>query len=93
MLQLGHALAVRSERDSLWSLGPLSNLPLLLAVGGTVALQLVVVYWGPVQDLFSTEALDLFELGVVLVASTVVFWVVEVEKAWRRRRAGDSAGA
>jgi Ca2+-transporting ATPase len=86
LLQLGHALAVRSERDSLRSLGLMSNRPLLLAVLGTIGLQLGVVYWGPVQELLSTEALDMFELAVVLVASTGVLWAVELEKAWRRRR-------
>ncbi len=85
LLQLGHALAVRSERDSLWRLGFLSNKPLLWAVLGTFALQLLVVYWPPAQSLLDTEALDAMELGVVLLASTGVFWAVEIEKAIRRR--------
>ncbi len=85
LLQLGHAMAVRSERDSLWRLGLLSNKPLLWAVLGTFALQLLVVYWPPAQNLLDTEALDAMELGVVLLASTGVFWAVEIEKAVRRR--------
>jgi Ca2+-transporting ATPase len=85
LLQLGHAMAVRSERDSLWRLGLLSNKPLLWAVLGTFALQLLVVYWPPAQNLLDTEALDVTELGVVLIASTGVFWAVEIEKAVRRR--------
>ena len=34
LLQLGHALAVRSELDSLWKLGISTNRSLLLAVVG-----------------------------------------------------------
>ena len=89
LLQLGHALAVRSERDSLWRLGLLSNKPLLWAVLGTFALQLLVVYWPPAQNLLDTESLDTTELVVVLIASTGVFWAVEIEKAVRRRTEPD----
>lgn len=88
LLQLGHALAVRSERDSLYTLGLGTNRPLLAAVAGTVALQLLVVYWPPLQDLLRTEALTSFELAVVLAASTGVLFAVEIEKAfWRRSEA------
>jgi P-type Ca2+ transporter type 2C len=85
LLQLGHALAVRSEMDSLRALGLGSNRPLLAAITGTLALQLVVVYWPPLQNLLTTQALTLFELVVVLTASTGVLMAVEIEKAVRRR--------
>ncbi len=85
LLQLGHALAVRSEIDSLRALGLASNRPLLAAVAGTLSLQLVVVYWRPMQELLNVEALSFFELMVVLAASTGVLIAVEIEKAVRRR--------
>jgi Ca2+-transporting ATPase len=85
LLQLGHALAVRSERESLWALGLFSNRALLWAVLATFALQMIVVYWPPAQHLLETEALSALEMGVVLVASTGAFWAVEIEKAARRR--------
>ena len=88
LLQLANALAVRSEVDSVFTLGLGSNRPLLATVLGTALLQLVIVYWGPMQSLLTTEALSLFELGLVLAASTGVFWVVETEKWFRRRRVG-----
>jgi P-type Ca2+ transporter type 2C len=86
LLQLGHAMAVRSERDSLRRLGLMTNRPLLAAVVGTVALQLGVVYtaWG--QTLFHTQPLALRDLAAVLVASTGVLVAVELEKAAKRRR-------
>ncbi len=85
LLQLGHAMAVRSERDSLRRLGLTTNIPLLATVLTTVALQLGVVYSGWGQALFHTQPLSGFELAVVLVASTGVFVTVELEKAVRRR--------
>jgi P-type Ca2+ transporter type 2C len=86
LLQLGHALAVRSERQALRTLGLTTNRPLLAAVLGTVVLQLAVVYTAVGQALFRTAPLSPFELAVVLVASTGVLVAVEVEKAWKRRR-------
>jgi len=85
LLQLANAMAVRSETDSLWSIGLTTNRPLLGAVVGTAVVQIGVVYWGPMQELLTTEALSLFDLLVVFAAATGVFWAVEAEK-WLRRR-------
>jgi Ca2+-transporting ATPase len=84
--QMGHALAIRSERDSLFRLGLGSNRPLLLAVLLTLALQLAVVYAPVLQPVFHTEALSAAELGACLALSVVVFGAVEVEKLVLRRR-------
>jgi Ca2+-transporting ATPase len=85
-LQLGNALAVRSERVSALRLGLRSNLPLTLAVAGTLLVQLALIYVPALQPLFATEALSAPELVVVLLASTVAFVAVELEKVYRRRR-------
>jgi P-type Ca2+ transporter type 2C len=84
-LQLGNALAVRSERVSVFSLGLLSNRFLASAVLGTLALQLGVIYWGPAQRAFATEPLGVVDLLTVLAVSTAAFWAVEAEKLVRRR--------
>jgi Ca2+-transporting ATPase len=90
LLQLGNALAVRSERLSVFALGWLSNPALLVAVLATAAVQLAIVYVPFLHPIFSTESLGPVELGVVLVASTAAFAVVELDKWWRRRwAAGD----
>jgi Ca2+-transporting ATPase len=85
LLQLGHALAVRSETESLFALGLRSNLYLLGTVLITTAIQILIIYWGPLQSLLKTEALSAQELLIVLVVSTGVFFAVELEK-WVRRR-------
>jgi Ca2+-transporting ATPase len=83
--QMGHALAVRSERDSLFTQGLRSNKPLLGAVLITFVLQIMVVYWGPLQRVFGTEPLSALELLIAFGLATVVFWAVEVEKLIGRR--------
>jgi Ca2+-transporting ATPase len=83
--QMGNALAIRSERDSLFKIGLSSNRAMLGTVLLTFALQLAVVYTPLLQGIFKTQALSLDELAISLVTSTVVFWGVELAK-WLMRR-------
>ena len=83
--QLGHVLAIRSEKDSLFRIGFGSNRLLLVAVVGTVLLQLATLYVPQLNPIFKTEPLDWDELAICLVLSTVVFFAVEAEK-WLVRR-------
>jgi Ca2+-transporting ATPase len=85
LLQLGNALAVRSETRSLFSLGIFTNMYLLWTVMITVAIQIVIIYWGPLQRLLKTEALSAQELAIVFIVSTGAFLGVEFDK-WMRRR-------
>ena len=80
LLQLGHALAIRSERASLFALGLRSNLPLTIAVVGTILVQLALLYVPVLQPIFGTEALTAEQLLIVLAASTLGFVAVELEK-------------
>jgi Ca2+-transporting ATPase len=90
--QMGNALALRSRHDSLFKIGLFSNMALLGAVLLTFVLQLAVVYLPFLQGLFKTQALPVSELLISLVLSTVVFWGVELEKWFLRRRARGKAG-
>jgi P-type Ca2+ transporter type 2C len=83
--QLGHVLAVRSERDSLLAIGPAGNRPLSLAVAVTFVLQMATLYVPALNPIFQTAPLTAGELGVVLAASTVVLLAAEAEKALIRR--------
>jgi Ca2+-transporting ATPase len=78
--QMGNALAIRSERDSLFRLGLFSNKPLLGSVILTLGLQLAVIYVPFLQELFTTTALGVGDLAVSLALSALVFWAVELEK-------------
>ncbi|KGF73523.1 ATPase [Neosynechococcus sphagnicola sy1] len=86
--ELGIALGVRSERDSLFHIGLLSNKPMLGAVTLTLGLQLAVVYLPFLQEIFQTKALSVGELGLSLLVSTTVLGAVELQKwlIWQRYR-------
>jgi len=84
--QMGNALAVRSEKASLFQIGLLSNRPLLGAVLLTLVLQLAVIYVPFLQEFFRTSPLSLTDLVLSLVVSTIVFWSVELVKWIQRTR-------
>jgi Ca2+-transporting ATPase len=86
LTQMANVLAIRSERESLFRIGLLSNKPLLGAVLLTVALQLLLIYTPPLQGLFNTMALSLTDLLIGIAASSLLFWFVEWEKWVGRRR-------
>jgi Ca2+-transporting ATPase len=83
--QLVHALAVRSDRDSIFTIGWFSNPALFGAVVLTLGLQLAVIYLEPLQPIFKTTGLTVEELAVCLGLPWVVLVAVEAEK-WLARR-------
>ncbi len=89
--QLGHCLAVRSEKNLLIEIGLASNPPLLWTVAITALLQMATIYVPALQPIFHTKALTATELIVCISASCVVFVAVEIEKLVRRRGAGQRA--
>ncbi len=84
--QMGNVLALRSEKESMFTQGLLSNKPLVGAFVLTLMLQLATVYVPFLNPIFKTEPLSLQELLITLALSSVVFFAVEVEKWWKRRR-------
>jgi Ca2+-transporting ATPase len=84
--QMGHVLAIRSETQSLFSIGIFSNKPLILSVMLTFILQIMVTYTPFLQPIFKTESLTAYEFMVVGAASSLVFFAVEIEKVISRRR-------
>ncbi len=83
--QMGHALALRSHRESIFSVGLAGNRLLIGAVIVTIVLQLIAIYTPFFNNLFNTNPLTLDQLLICLVLSTVVFWGVELEKLLMRR--------
>ncbi|MDO6438423.1 cation-translocating P-type ATPase [Cyclobacterium sp. 1_MG-2023] len=84
--QMGHALAIRSEIKSFFTMGIFGNRHLIMAVLITIGLQLAVVYLPFLQNIFNTQALTFSELAICLALSSIVFWFVELEKWTKRRR-------
>ncbi len=86
LAQMGNALAIRSNVDSVFSIGFFTNRMMIVAVISTFLLQLALIYFGPLQRVFSTVALSARDLGISLVLSTIVFTAVELSKWVGRRR-------
>jgi Ca2+-transporting ATPase len=84
--QMANVMAVRSERRSLFEIGLKSNILLLGAVVMTVVLQLALIYVPVLQSIFKTVALPVPDLVIAIVVSSVIFWSVELEKWFLRRR-------
>jgi len=83
--QLWHVMAIRSETRSLFKIGIMSNRSLLMAILFTVLLQLAVIYMPALNRFFHTQPLTIVELLVTVAVSSVVFAVVEIEKAVKRK--------
>jgi P-type Ca2+ transporter type 2C len=85
LCQLYHVMAIRSERESLFTIGLASNLPLLGAVLLTYLLQLAVIYIPSLNPIFHTEPLTFGELIACTLLPAVVLVGVEIEK-WLVRK-------
>jgi len=85
LTQLGHVLAIRSEKESLFKIGLFTNKYLLGAVILTFALQMATIYVPFLNPIFKTEPLNFSELLITIVLSSVVFISVEIEKFVKRR--------
>jgi Ca2+-transporting ATPase len=87
LAQMGNAMALRSNTDSVFRIGFFSNRLMIGAVILTVLLQLALIYIPFLQNFFETDPLSPRDLLVATVFSLVVFLGVEIDK-WIRRRSG-----
>ncbi len=80
LAQMGNALVVRSERESIFRIGFTSNPLLLASVILSFVLQMMVIYIPPLQGIFKTAPLNWWELLMSLILASTVFWAVELAK-------------
>jgi Ca2+-transporting ATPase len=84
--QIGQAFATRSSMESFFKMKLLGN-RLLLGMAGLVALaQLAAIYLPFMNNFVYTQPLPLTDLIIAIVASSVVFWAIEIQKWVRRKR-------
>ncbi|PVX44370.1 Ca2+-transporting ATPase [Flavobacterium sp. 103] len=83
--QMGHVMAIRSERESIFKIGVFSNKPILGASLLTVGLQMMIIYTPFFNTIFRTQPLTVYELVITIAVSSIVFCAVELEK-WTKRK-------
>jgi calcium-translocating P-type ATPase len=83
--QIGTAFAVRTRRESLWSIGVFSNRYLLLAIGGVVLFAALFIYLPPLQHLLATAALPARDL-LFLLPYPFIVWGADELRRWILRR-------
>ncbi len=84
--QMANVLAIRSERDSVFTIGFFSNPQLILAVLSTIILQICVIYIPFLQKFFSTVALPLPLLLLCVLISSTIFFLIELDKYIKRHK-------
>jgi len=93
LFQVFHVLAIRVWNSSVFTAGFFRNRFLIAAVLLTVALQFIVIYAPPLAAVFKTTPLPLDEVLLCAAVASSVFFLVEIEKAFRRRRLAAKSGA
>ena len=76
---------MRSPRQTIWQIGLLTNTKLILAVLGSMALQVAVIYTPFLHDVFETEALSPLDWLETVLISFTAYAFVEVLKVVRHR--------
>ena len=85
LFQLWNVFARRSEESSTL-VGLFTNRWLWLAVLSSLGLQALAVHWPPFQRALGTVGLRWDEWAFCLGVSSLVVWLGEVPKLWRRAR-------
>ncbi len=78
--QLFHSFNCRSNTESIFKLGFLSNKKLVYATLASFALQMAVVYVPFLQTVFKTQPLGLFDWAMVLIISSFPLFAMELVK-------------
>nr|MBU1328067.1 calcium-translocating P-type ATPase, SERCA-type [Candidatus Omnitrophota bacterium] len=78
--QLFHSFNCRSNRESIFKIGFLTNKKLILATLISFSLQMLVVYQPFLQTIFKTEPLGAFDWGLVILISSFPLWAMEIVK-------------
>ncbi|MBM2616328.1 cation-transporting P-type ATPase [Actinoplanes sp. LDG1-06] len=84
--QLGTAFAARTDHASLRSIGLWTNRLLLAGIAFELVFAAALIFVPPVQAVFGTAALALWQV-LLLLPMPVVVWSVDELSRWRRRRA------
>ncbi len=85
LAELFQAFNARSLRESVFSRKLHPNGKLILAVAGSLALQLVLIYVPILHRIFGTASLSALDLGIGVAMASVTLWGTEIVKVIHRR--------
>ncbi|UMM15000.1 hypothetical protein L5515_002600 [Caenorhabditis briggsae] len=85
LFDMWNALSCRSSRKMIWQIGIRRNRMFCIAVSASLICQLLVIYWSPLQHIFQTEALSLFDLIFLTTITSTVFIFNETRKYFNLR--------
>ncbi len=88
LFQFFNVFNARAETGSAFAQHFFGNRWLWLALGGVLALQVVVVHWGPAQAIFDTTALSLGDWGLAVAVASSVLLLEEARKLLARMARG-----
>ncbi|HSN04365.1 MAG TPA: cation-translocating P-type ATPase [Nitrospira sp.] len=86
LAQLFHAFACRSRTHSIFTLGLFTNRSLILAVGVSIALQVLLVQMTWTDDIFNVVPLDARHWLLAVGLALIPFMLGEAQKAMTRRK-------
>ena len=81
--ELFYLFNCRSMRYSMFKIGLFTNKWLIFGVLGMILLQLIFTYAPFMNKLFKSSPIGLYEWGIILASSTIIFVIVEIEKKIR----------
>ncbi|XP_053401616.1 calcium-transporting ATPase type 2C member 1-like isoform X2 [Mercenaria mercenaria] len=84
LFDMFNALSCRSQDKSVLQFGFFSNKMFIMAVGGSLIGQLLVIYFPPLQRVFQTEALYLSDFIFLITLTSTVLIVSEIRKFIQR---------
>ncbi|MDD5642064.1 MAG: HAD-IC family P-type ATPase [Syntrophales bacterium] len=84
--QIGNALAIRTERESIFTVGLFTNRLLLWGIIFEIAILLALSYIPFLQRIFQTAPLHLSDFLFLLIFPPLMLLADEARKAWVRRR-------
>ncbi|WP_413925937.1 cation-translocating P-type ATPase [Candidatus Accumulibacter phosphatis] len=91
LFQFFNVFNARAERGSTFNAAFFANGRLWQALAGVLALQVLVVHWGPAQSVFDTVDLSLRDWGLAVAVAATVLFLDEARKSLGKRfRARDS---
>jgi len=86
LFQFFNVMNARNETGSALNRQLFANGKLWLALAGVLALQVLVVHWGPAQAVFHTVDLSLGDWGLAALVASGVLWLEEARKLAARAR-------